>query len=79
MDYSNIEELRYALLGVNLVISTIGGTEQFNLIDAARRARVVMFVPSEFEGALDHRPTANDALDRETGAVLDLLRRWSQS
>jgi acetylornithine deacetylase/succinyl-diaminopimelate desuccinylase-like protein len=36
-------------------------------------------VPSEFEGALNHRPDSEDALDRGTSAVIDLLRRWSQS
>lgn len=79
VDYGSVEDLRYALQGVDLVISTIPGTEQLNLIDAARRARVRLFVPSEFEGALENRPTNNDPLDRGSDAALDLLRRWSQS
>lgn len=60
------------------MISTISGAEQLNLIDAARRARVRVFVPSEFEGSISHRP-AEDALDRGSKATLDLLRQWSQS
>lgn len=79
MDYASVGELRYTLQGVDLVISTISGDEQLNLIDAARRARVRTFVPSEFEGSIAHRPTSNDPLDRGSEAALDLLRRWSQS
>ncbi|KAH8671008.1 isoflavone reductase [Xylariales sp. PMI_506] len=75
---NNMENLRFALQGVDIVISTISGTEQVNLIDAARRSRVSCFVPSEFEGALNHRPT-DDPIDRGSRAALDLLRRWSSS
>ncbi|KAL1875936.1 hypothetical protein VTK73DRAFT_9720 [Phialemonium thermophilum] len=78
VDYGNIEELRYALQGVDLLISTIGATEQLNLIDAARRARIGVFVPSEFEGSPVSRP-ADDPLDRGSRAALDLLQRFSQS
>lgn len=79
VDYSNVEELRYTLQGVELVISTISGGPQLNLIDAARRARVRTFVPSEFEGALSGRPTSNDPLDRGSEAALGLLQQWPQS
>ncbi|AEO62292.1 71bbebfe-ce0f-4246-b667-2b3836fc96ab [Thermothielavioides terrestris] len=78
VDYDDVENLRYTLQGVDLVISTIAGNEQLNLIDAARRARVRMFVPSEFEGDLGHRP-ANDPLDRGSQSALQLLESWSQS
>ncbi|OIW28876.1 NAD(P)-binding protein [Coniochaeta ligniaria NRRL 30616] len=78
VDFANVEELRYALQGVDLLISTIPGVEQLNLIDAARRARVRVFVPSEFEGPVSHRP-AQDPLDRGSHAALELLRQWSQS
>ncbi|KAK4219122.1 hypothetical protein QBC37DRAFT_151309 [Rhypophila decipiens] len=78
VDFGNVEELRYTLQGVDLLISTISNTEQLNLIDAARRARVRLFVPSEFEGDISHRP-ATDPLDRGSHAALDLLDRWSQS
>jgi nucleoside-diphosphate-sugar epimerase len=78
VDYDDVENLRYTLQGVDLVISTIVGNEQLNLIDAARRARVKVFVPSEFEGDLNHRP-ANDPLDRGSQSALELLEGWSQS
>lgn len=79
VDYANVPELRYTLRGIDLVISTISGESQLNLIDAARYARVRTFVPSEFEGALAHRPTSNDPLDRGSCAALQLLDEWSQS
>ncbi|KAK8095793.1 hypothetical protein PG999_013815 [Apiospora kogelbergensis] len=79
VDYDSMEDLRFILQGVDLVISTICGTPQINLIDAARRARVRCFVPSEFEGALSHRPSDNDPLDRGSSTALDYLRRWSTS
>ncbi|KAK7969059.1 hypothetical protein PG996_002501 [Apiospora saccharicola] len=81
VDYGNMDNLRFILQGVDLVISTISGTPQVNLIDAARRARVRCFVPSEFEGSLSHRPADNDPLDSNRGnsAALDFLRRWSTS
>ncbi|KAH6631140.1 hypothetical protein B0J18DRAFT_121492 [Chaetomium sp. MPI-SDFR-AT-0129] len=78
VDYDDVEGLRYTLQGVDLVISTISGNEQLNLIDAARKARVKTFVPSEFEGSLSHRP-AIDPLDRGSQSALQFLERWSQS
>ncbi|KAK3685805.1 hypothetical protein B0T22DRAFT_442941 [Podospora appendiculata] len=78
VDFNNVEELRYTLQGVDLLISTISNNEQLNLIDAARRARVRVFVPSEFEGDLSHRPS-NDPLDHGSHAALDFLERWSHS
>lgn len=63
-----------------MVISTISGVEQLNLIDAARRARVRTFVPSEFEGALGHRPApGSDPFDNDSSIALDELRRWASS
>ncbi|KAI0179147.1 NAD(P)-binding protein [Hypoxylon sp. FL1284] len=80
VDYTNLETLQFALQGVDLVISTISGAEQLNLIDAARRARVRCFVPSEFEGALNHRPpTGTDPFDNDSSAALAQLRDWSSS
>lgn len=84
VDYQDVEELHYVLRGVDLLISTISNNEQINLIDAARRARVRCFVPSEFEGPLSHRPQpANSTVDpldnRGSRAALDLLESWSQS
>ncbi|KAI0402562.1 isoflavone reductase [Xylaria palmicola] len=80
VDYHNLENLQYFLQGVDLVISTISGAEQLNLIDAARRARVHTFVPSEFEGSPSHRPTlGNDPFDNDSSAALGQLRHWSNS
>ncbi|KAK4104219.1 NAD(P)-binding protein [Parathielavia hyrcaniae] len=77
--YDDVENLRYTLQGVDLVISAIAGNEQLNLIDAARRARVRVFVPSEFEGDLAHRPAQDDdPLDRGSQSALQLLESWSQ-
>lgn len=79
VDYSDVEGLRYTLQGVELVISTISGDPQLNLIEAARSARVRTFVPSEFEGALVGRPTTNDPFSRGSEAALGLLQQWPQS
>ncbi|KAJ8129108.1 hypothetical protein O1611_g4519 [Lasiodiplodia mahajangana] len=78
VDYSTLDTLQFFLEGVDLVISTISGVEQLNLIDAARKARVRMFVPSEFEGALGHRPApAGDPFDNGSSAALERLRHWA--
>lgn len=79
MDYHDHGSLGYALQGVDLVISTISGAEQLNLIDASGRGRVRMFVPSEFEGSLSRRQSRNDPLDRGSSQALALLKQWSES
>ncbi|CAH0015984.1 unnamed protein product [Clonostachys rhizophaga] len=56
VDYFNPESLQYALRGVDLVISTVSGREQINLILAAGEGTVRHFVPAEFEGKLWQRP-----------------------
>lgn len=80
VNFADVEELGYALRGVDLVISTIPGPSQLHLIDAAHQARVRTFVPSEFEGALARRPPAsNDPLDDRCSAqALDRLNELSQ-
>ena len=62
VDYSKKSELRFALAGVDTVISTISGAAQIALIDAAAAAHVRRFVPSEFEGSPAARPQ-NDPFD----------------
>ncbi|KAI0505962.1 isoflavone reductase [Xylaria bambusicola] len=80
VDYNDPGSLQFALQGVDLVISTIAGVEQLNLIDAARQARVHTFVPSEFEGALSHRPPPDiDPFNNGSSGALDQLRHWSSS
>ncbi|KAI0545259.1 isoflavone reductase [Xylaria curta] len=78
VDYHNLETLQFVLQGVDLIISTISGTEQLNLIDAARQARVRTFVPSEFEGSLSHRPN-NDPFDNGSSTALGELQHWLSS
>ncbi|TFK47419.1 NAD-P-binding protein [Heliocybe sulcata] len=51
VDYSSADSLTSALSGVDVVISTLGGnalTTQGPLADAAKKAGVKLFVPSEF-------------------------------
>lgn len=79
VDYANVQELRYTLRGLDLIISTIPGDPQNILINAARHARVRTFVPSEFEGAVAQRPTANDPFDRGSASALELLSESSQT
>lgn len=89
VDYDDLGRLAFALQGVDLVISTISGQEQLNLIQAAVRGRVRVFVPSEFEGSLTRRPAPahqahqahqalGDSLDRGSAAALELLQQWAR-
>ncbi|EQK98624.1 isoflavone reductase family protein [Ophiocordyceps sinensis CO18] len=89
VDYDDLGRLAFALQGVDLVISTISGQEQLNLIPAAVRGRVRVFVPSEFEGSLTRRPAPahqahqahqalDDSLDRGSAAALELLQQWAR-
>ncbi|XP_044721326.1 nmrA-like family domain-containing protein [Hirsutella rhossiliensis] len=83
VDYDDLERLAFALQGVDVVISTISGQEQLNLIQAAV-GRVRVFVPSEFEGSLSRRPTHGhdgsdpSGLDRGSAAALELLQQWAR-
>ncbi|KAK2603567.1 hypothetical protein QQS21_004247 [Conoideocrella luteorostrata] len=79
VDYSDEHSLTFALQGVDLVISTISGTEQVSLINAAGRARVRHFVPSEYEGPLSKRPLHDDPLDRGSAAAIVLLNHWEST
>ncbi|KAG9251445.1 uncharacterized protein F5Z01DRAFT_280935 [Emericellopsis atlantica] len=73
VNYYSHESLSYALRGVDLVISTISGPEQINLIMAAGEGEVRHFIPSEFEGPLAQRPT-QDAMDRGSAQALAMLQ-----
>ncbi|KAI9167616.1 hypothetical protein HJFPF1_03749 [Paramyrothecium foliicola] len=79
VDYDNYQSLSFALQGIDLLVSTISGHEQLNLINAAAHGRVRLFVPSEFEGSLSRRPAQNDPLDRGSSQALELLRHWSRA
>ncbi|KAI9716851.1 MAG: hypothetical protein M1828_007512 [Chrysothrix sp. TS-e1954] len=74
VDYNDRRSLEFALTGIDVVISTVPGTAQINLIDAAVRARVRRFASAEFEGRPSARPS-RDALDRGKAQVLQHLER----
>ncbi|KAL9088594.1 MAG: hypothetical protein Q9165_006114 [Trypethelium subeluteriae] len=75
VDYNNAESLRFALSGIDIVVSTILGPNQLRLIEAAIRARVRRFIPAEFEGNPRLRPVG-DPLDRGRHAARDLLQQY---
>lgn len=76
VDYDNQEDLQFNLRGIDLVISTVSGTPQMNLIDAAATSNVGRFCPAEFEGPPVRRGR-NDPLDRGKAAALERLRHWA--
>jgi hypothetical protein len=77
VNYGDLKDLTYALEGVDLVISTISGNAQINLIDAASRAEVRRFVPSEFEGPPTRRQS-DDFFDHGRAAAIDFLKVCSR-
>ncbi|KAI9781261.1 MAG: hypothetical protein M1835_004334 [Candelina submexicana] len=77
VDYGDTQSLRFALTGVDTVISTISGQPQINLIDAAYNARVRRFAPAEFEGRPSMRPVP-DALDRGKSEASQRLHYYRQ-
>ncbi|KAI9830147.1 MAG: hypothetical protein M1819_005824 [Sarea resinae] len=77
VDYNSQNSLRFALAGIDVVISTISGNPQIYLIDAAVYARVSRFAPSEFEGSPYSRPPGSP-LDRGKAAALARLQHWRQ-
>ncbi|TVY83721.1 hypothetical protein LSUE1_G003385 [Lachnellula suecica] len=76
VDYDSQDDLRYTLRGMDLVISTVMGLPQIDLIDASAHAGVRRFVPAEFEGPPARR-ASNDPLDFGRKAAIDRLRHWS--
>jgi len=77
VNYSNQDDLRYKLTGVDTVISTISGAPQLALITAAANVHVRRFVPSEFEGRPSLRPVG-DVFDRGKRAALQRLQQYQQ-
>jgi nucleoside-diphosphate-sugar epimerase len=75
VDYNDPASLQYALGGVDTVISTVTGTPQLRLIEAAVQSRVRRFAPAEFEGQPGLRGQI-DVLDRGKTAALALLRHY---
>lgn len=77
VDYDDLESLKYALRGIDTIISTVTGPAQIELIKAAVSVRVRRFAPAEFEGPPQLRP-ANDPLDRSRSLALHWLNHYSQ-
>lgn len=77
VDYSDLESLKYALRGIDTVISTVTGRAQIELIKAAVSIRVRRFVPAEFEG-LPQLRAANDPLDRGRTVARQYLQHYAQ-
>lgn len=75
VDYNDADDLRYALRGIDTIISTVTGPNQIHLIKAAVSARVRRFAPAEFEGPPQLRPP-NDPLDRQRSIALSWLRHY---
>ena len=63
------------MMGVDTVISTVTGTPQLRLIEAAVQCRVRRFAPAEFEGQPGLRGQ-NDMLDRGRSSALALLQHY---
>jgi len=78
VDYDDADDLKFALRGIDTVISTVTGPNQILLIKAAVSARVRRFAPAEFEGLPQLRPT-NDPLDRQKTNALNWLRHFRGS
>lgn len=78
VDYDDQIALRYNLRGIDLIISTISGNPQINLIDAAAFSNVSRFIPAEFEGPPSNRPPLNP-LDHGQAAALSRLQEYAAS
>ncbi|KAH7380390.1 hypothetical protein DE146DRAFT_761120 [Phaeosphaeria sp. MPI-PUGE-AT-0046c] len=75
VDYDDPQSLQHALMGIDTVISTVTGTPQLRLIEAAVQCRVRRFAPAEFEGQPGLRGQ-NVVLDRGKNAALSLLEYY---
>jgi len=62
-------------MGIDTIISTVTGTPQLRLIEAAVQCRVRRFAPAEFEGQPGLRGP-NTVLDRGKSAALSLLEYY---
>ena len=78
VNYESRKSLEFALKGVDVVISTIPGSTQIRIIDAAIKSGVKRFAPAEFEGRPSMRSEENlinRSLDRGKSSVLMHLHR----
>ena len=77
IDYSDVETLKFALRGIDTVISTVTGPNQIELIRAAVASRVRRFAAAEFEGLPQFR-SPTDPLDRNRSIAQQWLSYYSQ-
>ncbi|KAF2851683.1 hypothetical protein T440DRAFT_56085 [Plenodomus tracheiphilus IPT5] len=75
VDYNDPSSLQHALMGVDTVISTVMGTPQLRLIEAAVQARVRRFAPAEFEGQPGLR-SQRSILDRGRNSAIATLQHY---
>ncbi|KAF2102741.1 isoflavone reductase family protein [Rhizodiscina lignyota] len=77
VDYDDTSTLQHALLGVDVVISTVTGNPQVALIHAAAANRVSRFAPAEF-GSTPNTSSEpeNDPLDRGRSLAVALLEHY---
>lgn len=68
-------ELNYLLTGADLVISTVAGSDQIALIEAAVATGVPRFIPSEFSGLTNLQPL-HDPPDKRRQEALDKLQQY---
>ena len=76
VDYTDIATVQHALTGVDIVVSTVTGQAQLQLIQAAISQSVRRFIPAEFEGPTNLRPTHNP-LDQGRAAALQYLQYYA--
>jgi hypothetical protein len=82
VDYSDPQTLHHALMGVDVVVSTVTGAPQIALIHAAASQGVSRFAPAEF-GSFPSTATPEDAaadpLDRGRALATQLLQYYNAS
>ena len=80
VDYDDAVELQHALLGVDVVISTVTGNPQIALIHAAAANGVSRFAPAEF-GSLPSASSEpqSDPLDRGRAYATVLLEHYKNT
>ena len=74
VDYSNKESIKDALIGIDVVISTVPPTAlgvQLGIAEAAKEAGVKLFVPSEFGGVTEG---ATEGVKASKARVQDQLK-----
>ncbi|MCJ1419963.1 hypothetical protein MMC32_006319 [Xylographa parallela] len=75
VDYSNQGNLIFNLAGIDVVVSTVLGSVQLSLIDAALDAGVERFIPADYGGSLSRRMPV-DPLDRGQSAAISRLQQY---